>query len=90
MLKQTNDSSRDSMAKVKCSLRIECNHTAETIDRIMLPIRKRGLKASSFSYEQSDESNATCTLSFEIEEADIERVYRNLIRQTDINTVQKI
>jgi len=78
------------MAKVQCSLQIECNHTAETIDRIMLPIRKRGLKASSFSYQQSGESTATCTLSFEIEESDIERVYRNLIRQTDIHTVKKI
>ena len=78
------------MAKVKCSLRIECNHTAETIDRIMLPIRKRGLKASSFNYEQSGDNTAVCNVSFEIEETDIERVYRNLIRQTDINTVQKI
>jgi acetolactate synthase regulatory subunit len=90
LLKQTKDSSKDSMAKVKCSLQIECNHTAETIDRIMLPIRKRGLKASSFNYEQSNENSAICTLSFEIEETDIERVYRNLIRQTDINKVQKI
>lgn len=78
------------MAKVKCSLRIECNHTAETIDRILLPIRKRGLKASSFHYDQSDENHATCTVSFEIEETDIERVYRNLIRQTDINKVSQL
>ncbi|HSZ72305.1 MAG TPA: hypothetical protein VK750_06475 [Cytophagaceae bacterium] len=78
------------MGKVKCSLRIECNHTAETIDRIMLPIRKRGLTASSFVYEQSGTNNATCTVSFEIEETDIDRIYRNLIRQTDINAVQKI
>ena len=78
------------MGKVQCSLRIECNHTAETIDRVMLPIRKRGLKASRFLYEQTGDSTATCTLTFEIEEADIERIYRNLIRQSDINTVQKL
>lgn len=77
------------MAKVKCSLKIECHHSPETIDRIMLPIRKRGLSVSRFLYE-THESGAVCNLSFEIEETDIVRVYKNLIRQTDVIKVEQV
>ncbi len=78
------------MGKVKCSLKIECHHSPETIDRIMLPIRKRGLSVSRFLYEQTNASEAICNLSFEIEEADIVRVYKNLIRQTDVIKVEHV
>ncbi len=78
------------MGKVKCSLRIECHHSPETIDRIMLPIRKRGLSVSRFLYEQTNESGALCNLSFEIEETDIVRVYKNLIRQIDVIKVEQV
>jgi acetolactate synthase regulatory subunit len=78
------------MGKVKCSLKIECHHSPETIDRIMLPIRKRGLSVSRFLYEQTHDTAAVCNLSFEIEETDIVRVYKNLIRQTDVIKVEQV
>lgn len=69
---------------------IECNHTAETIDRIILPIRKRGIAVSSFQYTQKDASHATCLIEFEIEASAVERVYKNMIRIQDINEVIKL
>ena len=78
------------MGKVKCSLRVECNHSPETIDRVILPIRKRGLSVSKLVYEQLSDTASVCNLTFEIEESDIVRVYNNLIRQTDVLKVEQI
>lgn len=78
------------MTKEKNSWRIECNHTPETIDRILLPIRKRGLKVSSFRYEQKDAKNAVCTIEFDLELIEAERVYKNMLRIHDILTVTKL
>jgi acetolactate synthase regulatory subunit len=77
------------MTKQKSSWKIECHHTPETIDRILLPIRKRGIKVIDFHYKQKDVNTATCTIEFEIDPADIERVYKNMLRNYDILTVTK-
>lgn len=69
---------------------IDCTHTPETIDRILLPIRKRGLSVNSLSYQKKDNDNAVCTIEFEIEAAEIERVYKNMIRIYDIQSVTKL
>lgn len=69
---------------------IDCTHSPETIDRILLPIRKRGLSVNSLSYQKKDNENAVCTIEFEIEEADLERVYKNMIRLYDIQGVTKL
>ncbi len=69
---------------------IDCAHTPETIDRILLPIRKRGLMVNSLSYQKKDLNNAVCTIEFEIEESEIERVYKNMIRIYDIQSVTKL
>jgi len=69
---------------------IDCTHTPETIDRILLPIRKRGLCVQSLSYQKKDEQNAVCTIEFEVDESDIERVYKNMIRLYDIKEVTKL
>jgi acetolactate synthase II small subunit len=69
---------------------IDCTHTPETIDRILLPIRKRGLCVQSLSYQKKDEQNAICTIEFEVDESDVERVYKNMIRLYDINEVTKL
>jgi acetolactate synthase regulatory subunit len=69
---------------------IDCAHTPETIDRILLPIRKRGLSVSSLSYQKKDNDNAVCTIEFEIEDSEIERVYKNMIRLYDIQGVTKL
>ncbi len=69
---------------------IDCAHTPETIDRILLPIRKRGLSVNSFSYQKKDNDNAVCTIEFEIDDSELERVYKNMIRIYDIQTVTKL
>lgn len=69
---------------------IECNHTPETIDRIMLPIRKRGITVISLNYIQKDKDTATCTMEFEIEPASVERIYKNMIRIQDILNVTQL
>jgi len=69
---------------------IDCSHTPETIDRILLPIRKRGLCVQSLSYQKKDELNAICTIEFEVDESDIERVYKNMIRLYDIKEVTRL
>lgn len=78
------------MTKEKISWKIECNHTPETIDRILLPIRKRGLKVTSLNYQQKDSKNATCILEFELDSIEAERVYKNMLRIHDIQTVTKL
>jgi acetolactate synthase regulatory subunit len=69
---------------------IDCTHSPETIDRILLPIRKRGLSVNSLSYQKKDDDNAVCTIEFEIEDTEIERVYKNMIRIYDIQGVTKL
>jgi acetolactate synthase regulatory subunit len=78
------------MGKVKCSLRVECNHSPETIDRVVLPVRKRGLSVTHLEYKQLTDTTSVCNLSFEIEESDIVRVCNNLIRQTDVLKVEQV
>jgi acetolactate synthase regulatory subunit len=67
--------------------KIECNHTPETIDRILMPIRKRGLTVISLHYTRTDIANAVCTLQFELEAEDSERIYKNMLRIHDIQNV---
>ncbi len=69
---------------------IHCAHTPETIDRVLLPIRKRGLLVESFTYQKKDELHAVCTIEFEMEGADLERVYKNMIRIYDIHEVVRL
>ncbi|MGN6645260.1 MAG: hypothetical protein ACTHJT_01915 [Cytophaga sp.] len=76
--------------KVRNNWQIECHHSPETIDRILLPIRKRGLAVISLNYKQADNLDATCTIEFETEENDVERVYKNMLRIQDIKSVNKL
>ena len=73
--------------KVKNSWKIECRHTPETIDRILMPIRKRGLMVLSFNYKQSTATTAICNIEFELDAIDAERVYKNMLRIQDIENV---
>lgn len=77
------------MALQRNNWTIECNHTPETIDRILLPIRKRGIKVMSLHYQQKDQTNATCSIEFEVDSSDVERVYKNMLRIHDIREVIK-
>ncbi len=76
--------------KVRNNWQIECQHSPETIDRILLPIRKRGLSVISLNYKQTDGLNATCTIEFETEATDVDRVYLNMLRIQDIKAVNKL
>ena len=76
--------------KVRNNWQIECNHSPETIDRILLPIRKRGLSVISLNYKHNQGLDATCIIEFETEENDVERIYKNMLRIQDIKSVQKI
>ena len=68
---------------------IKCNHTPEVIDRILMPIRKRGLSISKMTYEQEGDKG-NCTLEFVVDENDAIRIYKNLMRITDILEVEKL
>lgn len=70
--------------------KIECKHSPETIDRILLPIRKRGISVNSFNYEKHGAESATCVMEFEIDPADSERIYKNMLRIHDIINVVKL
>lgn len=68
--------------------KIRCNHTPEIIDRILMPIRKRGLSVETMSYKK-DGVQGYCEIEIEIEEDDATRIYKNLMRITDILEVEK-
>lgn len=76
--------------KEKYCWRVECSHSPETIDRILLPIRKRGLCVMSLNYQQQDSKNAICIIEFEIEPADGDRIYKNMQRIHDIQNVVRL
>jgi acetolactate synthase regulatory subunit len=74
--------------KVKNHWRIRCNHTPEVIDRILMPIRKRGLSVNSLEYKREGDKGF-CVLELEVEEDDATRIYKNMMRITDILEVEK-
>lgn len=76
--------------KEKYRWKIECNHTPETIDRIIMPIRKRGLSVINLNYQQLDVKNAVCTVEFEIEPEDYNRIFKNMSRIHDIQNLVKL
>ena len=76
--------------KEKNRWQIECDHTPETIDRILLPIRKRGISVVSFNYQRRDDKNATCIIEVEVEPSEVERIYKNMLRIQDIQQVTRI
>jgi len=68
---------------------IACQHTPEMIDRILMPIRKRGMKLTSLNYQRESDTTAVCTVCFEEEPQIAEQVYKNLVRTLDITRVDK-
>lgn len=71
------------------SWKIRCNHTPEVIDRIIMPIRKRGLSIDHMTYTRDGEFG-DCTLEFAMDESDAVRIYKNLMRITDVLEVEKM
>lgn len=66
---------------------IKCNHTPETIDRIMMQFRKRGLTINSMEYHKIDIATATCKIEFDEEADQADKIYKNMIRSVDINGI---
>ncbi len=67
---------------------INCSHTPESLDRIMMPFRKRGMLIESLTYDKVDNLTAVCKVRFEEDEVNTNRIYKNLIRLEDINTIE--
>lgn len=68
---------------------IECKPSPETIDRIMLPIRKRGISVLTMSYSQKNIDLAICEVEFELDSEETERIKKNFMRLQDVITVKK-
>ena len=68
--------------------RIKCNHTPETIDRIMLAFRKRGLCVDALQYKKISDSLAECEVEFQEEAENANRIYKNIIRLVDITEIE--
>ena len=68
---------------------IACHHTPEMIDRILMPIRKRGMRITSLNYQRETDTTALCTVTFEEEAAIAEQVYKNMVRTLDITGVTR-
>jgi len=68
---------------------IECKPTPETIDRIMLPIRKRGICVLNMTYKQKNTDLAVCEVEFELESGESDRIIKNFMRLQDVLKVNK-
>lgn len=75
--------------KVRNYWRVYVNHTPEIIDRVIMPVRKRGIGIQELIYKQDGEKG-TCELQFEVEEFDAERIFKNMLRVTDILQIERI
>ena len=62
---------------------IKCNHTPETVDKIMLSFRKRGMMVDMLHYRKITEDTAECEDTPE----SAERIRKNILRLVDINEV---
>ena len=57
------------------------------VDRIMAPIRKRGLRVASIHYMQKSEETAVCLIELGEEPVESARIIRNMLRSTDIHSI---
>jgi acetolactate synthase regulatory subunit len=73
--------------QTKHCFRIECRHSPEMVDRIMAPIRKRGLQVASIHYIQKAEETAVCIIELEEDPIELTRIIRNMLRSADIHSV---
>lgn len=68
---------------------IECSHTPETIDRIIMPIRKRNMLLEEMSYKNKENGKAICHITFKALPVEAEAIYKNMQRITDIIKVDR-
>ena len=70
--------------------RIKCNHTPESLDRIIMPFRKRGMTVEAVSYKNEGGEKATCVVEFMEDPIKAELIYKNLMRTVDVVGIEKI
>ena len=70
--------------------RIKCNHTPETVDKIMLSFRKRGMTVDRLLYQKVSEHEAECEVEFEDSLENAERIKKNILRLVDINVIENL
>lgn len=70
--------------------RIKCNHTPETVDKIMLSFRKRGLMVDEIHYKKVGNDLAECMVEFEEDAENAERIRKNVLRLVDILEVEPL
>lgn len=67
---------------------IKCNHTPESIDRIMMAFRKRGMTVNTLKYQKEVDGMASCFVEFELDEENANRIYNNMLRIVDIIEIE--
>lgn len=73
----------------KFTWNIKCHHTPETIDRIVMPIRKRAMMVSGLQYAPTINGQAKCVLTFETTPTEAEKIYKNMLRIVDIMSIER-
>lgn len=68
--------------------RIKCNHTPETLDRILAPFRKRGMSLESVEYKRESDFIAFCIVEFDEDAENSSRIFKNLLRVVDILSME--
>lgn len=64
--------------------KISCHHTPETVDKIMMNFRKRGMVVNKLEYRKVSEELAECIVEFEDTPLSSHRIYQNIQRIYDI------
>ncbi|TAG54672.1 MAG: hypothetical protein EAZ27_08550 [Cytophagales bacterium] len=70
--------------------KIECMHTPETIDKIVMNFRKRGMILDSLNYRKLNELKSECIITFEDTVLSSNRIYSNMLRIYDIVSVERL
>lgn len=66
---------------------INCRLTPEIIDRLVAPVRKRGLQVLQLSFEARPDHTACCTMGFESEPGQLHFIKSNFLRIEDVISV---
>ncbi len=68
--------------------RLKCLHTPETIDKIVMSFRKRGLMVDSLNYKKTEAGHAICDIEFVELPENAERIRNNALRLEDVLEIE--
>lgn len=69
-------------------LTVRCVHTAEVLDRLIAPIRKRGILIDKLTFEKIAQNTAVCTMLFTSDATQLHYIESNLNRLVDVHEVK--